>query len=597
MATTAYVPKTFVATFTTNNGDQVPTDAYPGYVRVFFQDTAPSTSLALEEGDLWYKQSTRELYVWNSVNSAWEWPRTDAGGTFQAQIDNLAATLSSAQGSISDLDDRLTTDETQITSISSRTDTVSARAEQVLALAAADATAKASGKMSKGELVINVRDYGATGNGTTDDTAAIQSAITAASSGGVVYFPSGTFKVVGTVSVAKPLTLTGPGVLYKSSTGSALLDVSSSDVTLRGLTLQNIGTSGTAVDGTYAVYVHGPTYSSPLSDIVIENCRIIDWAHSGIWAVNVTRMLVRGNRIRNLMYAGVMLLSATDSSVTHNRVSDLVQKTPVVNTYGIAVSDVENTDAGRSRNVIIANNIVKNVTQWEGIDTHGGVGILVIGNTVVGCYDGIAMVSGNAERITAPRNVVVTGNIIDPTGAVSPRSAIRLFGNSTELASGLIADNRILPGYSSDLGGGNLDVDNISSDLWISITPSLYGITLGNGTVSCRYVKIGRNVTMKFNVTFGSTTTLSGVLGFYAPLAMSANIGLYDAIGAATLIDTSAGGTGRYAGVAARLSTADSRVFFITGNSTVQPTVPTTVTGGWASGDSFSCTITYETAT
>ena len=59
----------------------------------------------------------------------------------------------------------------------------------------------------------NVMDYKATGNGTTDDTAAIQSAIDEAGSngGGVVYFPAGTYLVTPSTTTGVALSLTGTG--------------------------------------------------------------------------------------------------------------------------------------------------------------------------------------------------------------------------------------------------------------------------------------------------------------------------------------------------------------------------------------------------
>lgn len=62
-------------------------------------------------------------------------------------------------------------------------------------------TVSGAGVVRKGDLVFNVRDYGALGNwnGTTgnDDTAAIQSAINAAvaAGGGIVFFPAGNYRV------------------------------------------------------------------------------------------------------------------------------------------------------------------------------------------------------------------------------------------------------------------------------------------------------------------------------------------------------------------------------------------------------------------
>jgi hypothetical protein len=63
---------------------------------------------------------------------------------------------------------------------------------------------------------INVLDYGVTGDGSTDDTTAIQSALTAcdAAGGGVVYFPTGTYKITSTIDLTgfENVTIQGENV-------------------------------------------------------------------------------------------------------------------------------------------------------------------------------------------------------------------------------------------------------------------------------------------------------------------------------------------------------------------------------------------------
>lgn len=70
--------------------------------------------------------------------------------------------------------------------------------------------------IDQGGTVFNVKAYGATGNGTTDDSAAIQSAINAAASagGGVVYVPAGTYLLSATVENNRSdiVTLSGSGM-------------------------------------------------------------------------------------------------------------------------------------------------------------------------------------------------------------------------------------------------------------------------------------------------------------------------------------------------------------------------------------------------
>lgn len=60
--------------------------------------------------------------------------------------------------------------------------------------------------------IINVKDFGATGDGTTDDTAAIQDAINSVElSGGTIYLPKGIYKISDTLELLNGVTLLGDG--------------------------------------------------------------------------------------------------------------------------------------------------------------------------------------------------------------------------------------------------------------------------------------------------------------------------------------------------------------------------------------------------
>lgn len=95
---------------------------------------------------------------------------------------------------------------------------------------------------------INVKRFGAVGNGIADDTSAIQAAIDAVTVG-TVYLPTGTYKITSALTLHSNVTLRGDGdgktVISQASTGAnGLTGVDVSSVTINNLRINGPG-SGT----------------------------------------------------------------------------------------------------------------------------------------------------------------------------------------------------------------------------------------------------------------------------------------------------------------------------------------------------------------
>ena len=93
------------------------------------------------------------------------------------------------------------------------------------------------------QAAINVKDYGAVGDGVADDTTAVTAAIAA---GGLIYFPSGTYRITSKITIASNKTLFGDGYASKigyDTTGSSLFQITGSNVLLDRLRMQSLDTS------------------------------------------------------------------------------------------------------------------------------------------------------------------------------------------------------------------------------------------------------------------------------------------------------------------------------------------------------------------
>lgn len=56
-----------------------------------------------------------------------------------------------------------------------------------------------------------------------------------------------------------------------------------------------------------------------------------------------------------------------------------------------------------------------------------------------------------------------------------------------------------------------------ASGTWATWTPSYTGLTVGNGTVTSRWIELSKTVFFEYGITFGSTSSISGTVSFSLP--------------------------------------------------------------------------------
>ena len=162
-------------------------------------------------------------------------------------------------------------------------------------------------------LAYNVKDaaYGAVGNGLTDDTAAIQATIDAATAGDTILFPRGTYRT-GILSISKSIRLMGYGASL-SGTGNAIFAVTAGVdfLVVEGFTATFESTTG---DHGKEFLVNASTIASATISNFGENLTsFAEYATTN----NITHCVVTRNR---LGYCKVTLAGSGDD--THVSITD-----------------------------------------------------------------------------------------------------------------------------------------------------------------------------------------------------------------------------------------------------------------------------------
>jgi hypothetical protein len=140
------------------------------------------------------------------------------------------------------------------------------------------ALTKTSFFMTNGQ-VVNAKDYGAVGDNSTDNTAALQAALTAAT-GGTLFIPKGAYRVTSQLNIPNRTTIVGEGPIstqiYYRTTSTSLFNQLFNFDNVDNIQIEKIGLScdiGGGCQNTIALYCSGDVGSVTeidLSEVYIE---------------------------------------------------------------------------------------------------------------------------------------------------------------------------------------------------------------------------------------------------------------------------------------------------------------------------------------
>ena len=389
--------------------------------------------------------------------------------------------------------------------------------------------------------VFNVKDYGATGDGVVDDTAAMQSAMTAAGvSGGTVYWPDGDYKFTAALSVGSDTKLLcEKGALLKTSVSDIHFIVNddtsggNTNIVLDGVNIDGVGvTGGTTSKGVNLQNITGltvrdcrfvnfPRHALHLNDIdefeVVNNefdspGRIVQYVREGgvpegsaIYSEFVRRGLIQANRMRDPWQMAIFIWGSTSGesyeiSITGNQIEGC-------NDNGIRLQPATSASVDFDNNVVRSIAIASNViidTSGDGIRVNGR-NVSIVGNVITtralsstgspSCIN-----SGGVEECVIANNVltdwdteeIAYGIRIRPDDSTNQAAAIKHLVISGNAIHGFYGGGIIISGAGST---NEVIEDIVVSGNTIngsSSTATQSCISVSNGTSS--RIKISGNI-------------------------------------------------------------------------------------------------------
>lgn len=366
-----------------------------------------------------------------------------------------------------------------------------------------------------GSVPVNVRSYGATGDGTTDDRAAIVAAIAAvATEGGTVYFPPGDYYTSSAITVSADTGITLLGAGYASSVKSNTASEGCKfAITGDNVTIRNLRLNGGYVSGGQAGDF-GLVNITDCANTKIDGCTIVNSGHLGIrirgLAVDVT---IQGNTFGNHL-CSVQSFDTSNTNVPQRIMIDgnsFQANWGTGGETGAIKLQAEPSRTGITSGHVVSNNIIKNCGQM-GVEIWGHASdCAILGNTIEGTEWGISLddtirttVVGNTCRLFTYAGIesatdtaynIISGNVCDGRLANGSRGANAGIITSNNRPQYIKISDNIVFGINGD--GIKLQTTDNSEVLGNTVRDANNGIVLNGSS----------NISVKGNRLYGTFGT------------------------------------------------------------------------------------------
>ncbi len=320
--------------------------------------------------------------------------------------------------------------------------------------------------------VLNIKDFGAVGDGTTDDSTAIQAAIDATSPGGNLFIPVGTYKIATGLTCNKPIRLYGSGLygaggarLKYTGAGTALtFNTAGAGLICENFTIDGVSSTGTAngilIDNIFnsirftSVYVESFAAGTAVTiddgfDMAFYSC---NFRYSSI-GVKLKKGVTTGV-INNVKFYGCGLANNATGAIIEAGANNVFDGCDFSGCTSLCVSIAPALAAGVAKANAIRNCYIEPAAAGKGIEV--GVGATtgasnVIQNIITGNYMAVTtatyikldystatFISDNSFGTVSggSYSVDITANSSDAMITINPRgSDIRNLGTNTLIYS------------------------------------------------------------------------------------------------------------------------------------------------------------------